>query len=134
VSCTIPESTDPAPTNRHGLFDGSLPGGIRSIEPDMRPDTLEARQRERIPTEIFPTADDACAELATEIAELIKARSEEGFSTVLGLATGSTPVRLYRELVRLHRESGLSFRDVVTFNLDECYGLPPKHRRATAVS
>ena len=46
---------------------------------------------------------------------------------VLGLATGSTPVPLYQELIRLHREEGLDFSKVTTFNLDEYYGLSPSH-------
>lgn len=93
----------------------------------MNADTAEARQRERIPTEVCATADEAAARLAGEIAELITANRSAGRPTVLGLATGSTPVRLYRQLIRLHREQGLSFRDVTTFNLDEYYGLPPTH-------
>ncbi|HWA87895.1 MAG TPA: glucosamine-6-phosphate deaminase, partial [Opitutus sp.] len=89
--------------------------------------TIEARQRERIATEVFASADEACAGLAAEIAALIRANDAAGRATVLGLATGSSPVRLYRQLVRLHRESGLSFKNVVTFNLDEYYGLPCTH-------
>ena len=89
--------------------------------------TVESQQRERIPTEIFSSADDACARVAAEIAALIRRHDAEGRPTVLGLATGSTPVRLYRQLIRLHREEGLSFRRVVTFNLDEYYGLPRTH-------
>ncbi|HEX2862407.1 MAG TPA: glucosamine-6-phosphate deaminase [Lacunisphaera sp.] len=87
----------------------------------------EIQQRERIATRIYPTADAAAAELAARIAALIRSRAAEGRRTVLGLATGSTPVRLYRQLIRLHREERLSFRDVVTFNLDEYYGLPRTH-------
>lgn len=93
----------------------------------MISNSVEAQQRERIPTEIFETADDASSRLASEIAALIKANDAAGRPTVLGLATGSTPVRLYRQLIRLHREQGLSFRNVVTFNLDEYYGLPRTH-------
>lgn len=89
--------------------------------------TSEAQQRERIPTEIFPSADLAVQQLAASIAALIRNRDALGQSTVLGLATGSTPVRLYRELIRLHRETSLSFRHVITFNLDEYYGLGPSH-------
>ena len=48
-------------------------------------------------------------------------------NSVLGLATGSTPIGMYNELGRLHRESGLDFPRVVTFNLDEYVGLPPSH-------
>jgi len=84
-------------------------------------------QTEKIATKIFPDADAACAEVTSTIAELIRERNKAGRPTVLGLATGSTPVRLYRELIRMHREEGLSFARVVTFNLDEYYGLSGDH-------
>jgi glucosamine-6-phosphate deaminase len=63
--------------------------------------------------------------VAREIADLIAARSAAGRKTVLGLATGSTPVAVYDELIRLHEEEGLSFKDVVTFNLDEYWPMRP---------
>ncbi|MDR0902490.1 MAG: glucosamine-6-phosphate deaminase [Opitutaceae bacterium] len=91
------------------------------------PSTPESRQRERIHTEIYSGADEVARLIARELATLITSRAARGLRTVLGLATGSTPVRLYRELIRLHREEKLSFRDVVTFNLDEYYGLPRTH-------
>ncbi|MBT9138796.1 MAG: Glucosamine-6-phosphate deaminase 1 [Syntrophomonadaceae bacterium] len=47
--------------------------------------------------------------------------------SVIGLATGSTPLGIYRELIRMHKDEGLSFFQVVTFNLDEYIGLPPEH-------
>lgn len=87
----------------------------------------ETRQRERLPTEIHPSADTACRQLAAELAALIRERSAAKRHAVLGLATGSTPVRLYRELIRQHREEGLSFAQVITFNLDEYHGLSPQH-------
>lgn len=87
----------------------------------------EAEQFERIPVTIHKSADEAAAVLAAEIAALIKAKSHAGEQAVLGLATGATPVGLYRELIRLHREEGLSFANVTTFNLDEYYGLPREH-------
>lgn len=87
----------------------------------------EARQLERIRTEIHGNADEACVLLAKEIAEMIRANNQAGRATVLGLATGSTPVRLYRQLIALHRKEGLSFKRVITFNLDEYYGLPRTH-------
>jgi hypothetical protein len=74
----------------------------------MTTPNAETRQRERLPTEIHPSADAACRQLAAELAALIRERSAAGRHTVLGLATGSTPVRLYRELIRQHREEGLS--------------------------
>jgi glucosamine-6-phosphate deaminase len=87
----------------------------------------ETEQHERILTSVFQSSDGAVRVVATSIARLIRGLLDEGRPAVLGLATGSTPVKLYRELIRLHREEGLSFRNVVTFNLDEYYGLPPNH-------
>ena len=63
--------------------------------------------------------------VAHRIAEVIRARRESGGRAVLGLATGSTPIGVYRELIRLHQQEGLSFADVVTFNLDEYYPMDP---------
>ncbi|HTW95120.1 MAG TPA: glucosamine-6-phosphate deaminase [Tepidisphaeraceae bacterium] len=77
--------------------------------------------RERIPTRVFDDAGKASLWVANEIATLIAERTAAGKSCVLGLATGSTPVGVYGELVRLHNEQGLSFRNVITFNLDEYY-------------
>jgi glucosamine-6-phosphate deaminase len=93
----------------------------------MIPTSSEAQQRERIVTEIADTADQACARLAADIAAMIKANEAAKKPTVLGLATGSTPVRLYKQLIKLHREQGLSFKNVITFNLDEYYGLSREH-------
>jgi glucosamine-6-phosphate deaminase len=93
----------------------------------MSAPATESQQREKIAVEIFATADDACRLLAREIADTIRLNEAAGRPTVLGLATGSTPVRLYRELARLHREEKLSFKTVLTFNLDEYYGLSPVH-------
>ncbi|WP_309399804.1 glucosamine-6-phosphate deaminase [Cerasicoccus maritimus] len=84
-------------------------------------------QAERISTTIYADADEACAHVAKAIGCLIRERNAAGKPTVLGLATGSTPVRLYRELIRMHREDRLSFLNVITFNLDEYYGLPGDH-------
>jgi glucosamine-6-phosphate deaminase len=87
----------------------------------------ESEQRERIRTIIHDSADAACELIAQEIAELVRSREAEGKHTVLGLATGSTPVRLYRHLIALHRLGHLSFRRVITFNLDEYFGLTRDH-------
>lgn len=91
------------------------------------PPTAENEQRERIKTFVHETADKAATQLACEIRDLIRKNNTAGKKTVLGLATGSTPVRLYRQLIRLHREEGLSFKNVLTFNLDEYHGLPREH-------
>jgi glucosamine-6-phosphate deaminase len=88
---------------------------------------MEYSQRERIATRIHATSTSACLAVADAIEQLIRERNAAGQTTVLGLATGSTPVGLYRELVRRHREAGLSFGRVVTFNLDEYFGLAGDH-------
>jgi glucosamine-6-phosphate deaminase len=82
-------------------------------------------RRERINVEIFGEPDEAALFVAREIAALIRSRSAEGRGSVLGLATGSSPVSVYAELVRMHREEGLSFRGVTTFNLDEYVPMDP---------
>jgi glucosamine-6-phosphate deaminase len=76
---------------------------------------------EKIPVEIFPTPKEGSQYAAAEIAKLIRQKQQEGRQCVLGLATGSTPLTMYKELVRLHNEEGLSFKNVVTFNLDEYF-------------
>jgi len=88
---------------------------------------IEAEQFEKIRTKVFADSEAAVRELAGGIADLIRQRQAENRPAVLGLATGSTPVKLYQELIRLHREERLSFKNVITFNLDEYYGLPPGH-------
>jgi glucosamine-6-phosphate deaminase len=93
------------------------------ISPHLQP----ANRFERVPLAIFAGSLDASCAVAAELAALIRARQREGRSVVLGLATGSTPVSFYAELVRLHREENLSFANVTTFNLDEYYLLPPAH-------
>jgi glucosamine-6-phosphate deaminase len=78
----------------------------------------------RIPTLVFNTSAQAARHLALLVESLIRQNNSAGRPTVLGLPTGSTPVGLYRELVRLHTQGGLDFSRVVTFNLDEYYPIP----------
>ena len=85
----------------------------------------QAALRERIPTFVLDEHEDIAHVVASRIAALIRERDAAGRKVVLGLATGSTPIGVYRELIRLHREDGLSFRNVVTFNLDEYYPMAP---------
>ena len=72
---------------------------------------------------IQPTEKAADIVAAKIIEDLIRRKP----NAVLGLATGGTPVGLYRELIRLHREDGLDFAGVTTFNLDEYVGISPEH-------
>jgi glucosamine-6-phosphate deaminase len=80
---------------------------------------------EKIPVKIFKGSSEASEFVAREIAALIKARTAEGKPCVLGLATGSTPTRVYAELVKMHQKEGLSFKNVHTFNLDEYFPMQP---------
>lgn len=80
---------------------------------------------EKIPVKIFSTSGDGSLFVAREIANLIRSREKEKKPCVLGLATGSTPTRVYAELVRIHKEEGLSFKNVHSFNLDEYYPIKP---------
>ncbi|MFL5483467.1 MAG: glucosamine-6-phosphate deaminase [Gemmatimonadaceae bacterium] len=83
-----------------------------------------ASTKERVPV-IIVEYDEIAKTIAHRIAEIIKERRREGGRAVLGLATGSTPIGIYRELIRMHREDGFDFSDVVTFNLDEYYPMNP---------
>jgi glucosamine-6-phosphate deaminase len=80
---------------------------------------------EKIDTSIFADMDEVCNAVADEIAGLIKTKQKLGEKTVLGLATGATPRKVYSALIKLHQEQGLSFENVVTFNLDEYSPLAP---------
>src|SRR3954471_14525838 len=79
---------------------------------------------ERIRTVVVEDHEDIARLVANRIATLIRERDASGEQTVLGLATGSTPIGVYRELIRMHKTDGLSFANVVTFNLDEYYPMP----------
>ncbi|MFC6999269.1 glucosamine-6-phosphate deaminase [Rufibacter roseus] len=91
---------------------------------------LEETRFEKLPVTVYPDQHIASKTVSRRIAELIKAKQAKGEKTVLGLATGATPVGVYAELVRLHKEEGLSFRDVVTFNLDEYYPMQPTAKQS----
>ena len=82
---------------------------------------FEDTRYEKIHNVIFDSSLEASILVAQEIANLIQRKEELNETCVLGLATGSSPIKVYEELVRMHKEEGLSFKNVVTFNLDEYY-------------
>src|SRR5438874_10082913 len=84
----------------------------------------------QVPVLVFPTSTQASRHVALMIESLIRQNNSAGRATVLGLATGSTPVGLYRELIRLHREAELDFARVISFNLDEYYPMQPEDARS----
>lgn len=85
------------------------------------PGKFEVTRFEKIHNVIFESSKEASIKVAQEIANLIKEKSKQNSHCVLGLATGSSPIKVYEELVRMHKEDGLSFANVISFNLDEYY-------------
>lgn len=85
---------------------------------------------EKIPCEIFANPKEGSTYVAKEIARLIQEKADEGKPLVLGMATGSSPLALYEELIRMHKEEGLSFKNVITFNLDEYYPIEKDARQS----
>jgi len=86
---------------------------------------LEETRFEKVPVSVYPDQKTASLAVAKRIANLIRDKQAKGEQAVLGLATGATPVRVYEELIRMHRDEDLSFKNVVTFNLDEYYPMQP---------
>ncbi len=86
---------------------------------------LEETRFEKLPVTVYPDQHVASKIVAQRIATIIRQKQKQGDFAVLGLATGATPVEVYAELVRMHKEENLSFQSVVTFNLDEYYPMQP---------
>ena len=101
---------DAAPTRRAGLAPRAPIEG--------------PRERERIPTVVVPDHDDLALRLADRIVGVIARETAAKGHCVLGLATGSTPLGIYRELIRRHQAGDVDFSRVITFNLDEYYPMP----------
>jgi glucosamine-6-phosphate deaminase len=90
----------------------------------------ELKNFEKLPVKIWNDSVEASRHVAQSIGLAIRQRQQDGEQIVLGLATGSTPIKVYEELVRMHKEEGLSFQNVVTFNLDEYYPMPREARQS----
>ena len=87
---------------------------------------IELTRFEKMHVAVFSSSSIASIAVAREIATLIKNKQAANETCVLGLATGSSPIKVYDELIRLHKEEGLSFKNVVTFNLDEYFPMKKK--------
>ena len=81
--------------------------------------------KERVPIKLFEHQKNGSKSVALEIANIIRDKQSKGRSCVLGLATGSSPISIYNELIRMYREEKLSFHNVITFNLDEYFPMQP---------
>ncbi|CAM4291482.1 glucosamine-6-phosphate deaminase [Zobellia nedashkovskayae] len=91
---------------------------------------FEETRFEKIHNVIFADSNQASIKVAEEIAALIRKKQDANKNCVLGLATGSSPIRVYEELVRMHKEEELSFHNVVTFNLDEYLPMEKDNRQS----
>ena len=87
------------------------------------PGSFEETRYERLHNIIVKSSSEGSIKIAHSISKLIQEKQDQNKMCVLGLATGSSPLSVYRELVRLHKEEGLSFQNVITFNLDEYFPL-----------
>ena len=107
-----------------------IKGYSLNADSSKRNDDALVTRFEKIPVKIYPSAIDGSREVASRIVELAKERQKAGKNLVLGLATGSTPLMVYNELIKWHREKGFSFSNVITFNLDEYYPLEHDHQQS----
>ena len=91
---------------------------------------LEETRYEKLPVTVYPDEYQASKNVAEKIKGIILQKQSKGENAVLGLATGATPVAVYEELVKMHKEDGLSFKNVITFNLDEYYPMQPDAKQS----
>lgn len=85
---------------------------------------------EQIPTLVCQTSDDGSLYVAGRVAKAINEKWLKNEMFVLGLSTGKSPIGVYRELVRMHREEGLSFKNVIVFSIDELYPISPSEQQS----
>lgn len=95
----------------------------RFLRPENAFERTVMSRYERIHTDIFETSNEASVEVATMIAQTIRNKQAQGRYCILGLIGGHSPRKVYDELIRLHKEEGLSFRNVIAFNVSEYYPL-----------
>ncbi|MFO8146002.1 MAG: glucosamine-6-phosphate deaminase [Bacteroidota bacterium] len=91
---------------------------------------LEETRYEKLPVTVYPDEYEASKNVAEKIKGIILEKQSKGENAVLGLATGATPIAVYEELVKMHKENGLSFKNVITFNLDEYYPMEPDEKQS----
>ncbi|AYN06478.1 MULTISPECIES: glucosamine-6-phosphate deaminase [unclassified Flavobacterium] len=94
------------------------------------PGKFEETRFEKNHNVIFDNSIVGSKAVAQEMAELIRSKQAKNKTCVLGLATGSSPIKVYEELVRMHKEEGLSFYNVISFNLDEYYPMTKENRQS----
>ncbi len=106
-------------------FAGTAPRAHPTAETAYGRQSWHSHGVERVPVLIFDDPSGLSRQAARQVRTLIEAKQAAGDIAVLGLPTGSTPIGVYQELIRMHREEGLDFSNVVTFNLDEYVPMKP---------
>lgn len=106
-------------------FAGTAPRALPSSDATFGRQSWSAPGVERVPVLIFDDPSGLAKQAARQVRTLIEAKQAAGDTAVLGLPTGSTPIGVYQELIRMHREEGLDFSNVVTFNIDEYVPMKP---------
>lgn len=96
-----------------------------TLRKQQAPHAAQYLRQTKVPTLLFESPRDVDRHVALVIESLVRENNSAGLPTVLGLPTGSTPIGVYRELIRLHREEDLDLSNVITFNLDEYWPMPP---------
>lgn len=91
---------------------------------------LEETRYEKIPVSVYENKHIASKMVSKKIADIILERQAKGSKTILGLAKGSTPIELYDELIRLHKDDGLCSKDVISFHLDEYFPMSPASKQS----
>ena len=104
---------------------GARPAPPRPTAPSFGSPSWGGHQAERVPVLVFDDPAGLARQAARRVRTLVEAKAAAGAPAVLGLPTGSTPIGVYQELVRMHRDEGLDLSGVVTFNLDEYYPMDP---------
>ena len=92
-----------------------------------KPGSTQETRLEKIHNVIFDNSKSGSKAVAREIADLIKYKQTKKQKCILGLATGSSPITVYEELVNIHKKEKLSLKNVITFNLDEYYPISSKN-------
>ncbi len=85
------------------------------------PGINEETRYEKLHTVTFENSQEASILIAREICDLIRSKQEKNKNCVIGFATGSSPTKVYQEIIRIHKEESLSFNNVIAFNLDEYF-------------
>lgn len=85
------------------------------------PGINEENRYEKLHTVTFDNSQEASTLIAREICDLVKSKQEKNKNCVIGFATGSSPTKVYQEIIKIHNDESLSFNNVITFNLDEYF-------------